>query len=643
MGAVWRARDTALDREVALKEVRPPDPRLAPEGSEYAQMLRERMLREARALARLNHPHVVTVHHIVDVGPYPWLVMELVPGRSLQERLDAGALSPREAARIGAEVLSALRAAHRAGICHRDVKPANVLLREDGRAVLTDFGIAALQGSSTLTATGQLIGSPEYIAPERIRGTDDAPASDFWSLGMVLYVCVEGRNPLSRANALATLAAVLDEEVPPPVRAGALAPVLRALLVRDPDERPEAEQLATLLGEIAEGRTVEGRTVEGRTVENAAGEAGAAPAAPPLTRPPAGPGPEQGPEPRPESGAGSETESAPTPAPPRPDPRVPPRPQEPPPVAPGTPQPKRSGPRRAGRLALATGAPLLAAALIGWGVYAFQHGEKNGGDKQPDKQGASAQLPSKYRTSPLRIGLSADPYPPMEMLRAGQARGENDGVDPELAKALGKRLGVKVEFVVQRFDGLLPLMNDKRYDLAMGSMTDTPARRNSHHVDFVDYFRIGSSLYTKADEHSIRSWNDLCGKKVVGVNGSQAQHVLKQQQSRCHTGDHKMTLKTAADGSVAQQQVRTGEVDAAVADFPSVAYATEHSGEFRRVGGQKQPEPVGIAVSKGDPELRKAVLSALNTLIENGTYGKILAKWGVTDGAVKAAALNSRK
>jgi len=179
MGAVWRARDTTLDREVALKEVSPPDPATAPDGSEH-----QRMLREARALARLSHPHVVTVHQIVDARPYPWLVLELVPGRSLQERLDGGPLSVPEAARIGSEVLSALRAAHAAGICHRDVKPANVLLRGDGRAVLTDFGIAAFQGSTTLTATGQLVGSPEYIAPERIRGADDdGPPSDLWSLG----------------------------------------------------------------------------------------------------------------------------------------------------------------------------------------------------------------------------------------------------------------------------------------------------------------------------------------------------------------------------------------------------------------------------------------------------------------------------
>ncbi|MFM9367357.1 serine/threonine-protein kinase [Streptomyces sp. Da 82-17] len=252
MGTVWRARDTVLHREVALKEVRSPDPALSPDAD---RVLRERVLREARALARLSHPHVVTIHHIVDAAAdgHPWLVMELLPGHTLQDRLAQGPLSPQEAARLGRQVLSALRAAHAAGIQHRDVKPANVMLRTDGSAVLTDFGIAALQGTSPLTATGDLIGSPEYIAPERIRGTDDDPASDLWSLGLVLYVAVEGVSPMRRATTLATLAAVLDEPVPPPVRSGPLAPVLSALLVRDPAARPDAAQLDAMLTRVESG------------------------------------------------------------------------------------------------------------------------------------------------------------------------------------------------------------------------------------------------------------------------------------------------------------------------------------------------------------------------------------------------------
>ncbi|MGW3330949.1 protein kinase domain-containing protein [Streptomyces rubiginosohelvolus] len=253
MGMVWRARDEALHRDVALKEVRPPDPALAEYDPEGARTLRARVLREARALARVDHPNVVTVHHIVDPGEdgYPWIVMELVAGSSLHDRLATGPMEPADAAELGRGILSALRAAHAAGIQHRDVKPANVLLRPDGRPVLTDFGIAAIRESTSLTMTGALIGSPDYIAPERIRGTEGDPSSDLWSLGMMLYVAVEGRHPLRRATTLATLAAVLDEEIPPPVRAGALAPVLSALLTRDIPARPDAETLDRLLAEAA--------------------------------------------------------------------------------------------------------------------------------------------------------------------------------------------------------------------------------------------------------------------------------------------------------------------------------------------------------------------------------------------------------
>ncbi|MFI7469565.1 serine/threonine-protein kinase [Nonomuraea sp. NPDC049646] len=254
MGLVWRAWDTALHREVALKEVRPPDPAFEEHDPEAARELRARVLREARALARLNHPHVATIHHIVDPGGdgYPWIVMELVTGGSLQDRLARGPMTPWETARLGREVLSALRAAHAVGIQHRDVKPANVLLREDGRSVLTDFGIAAVRESTSLTATGSFIGSPEYMAPERINGHEGDPASDLWSLGMLLYVAVEGRHPLRRSTTLATLAAVLNQDVPPPERAGPLGPVLGALLRRDPAGRPDAETLDRMLAAAAD-------------------------------------------------------------------------------------------------------------------------------------------------------------------------------------------------------------------------------------------------------------------------------------------------------------------------------------------------------------------------------------------------------
>lgn len=251
MGTVWRARDIALHRDVALKEVRPPDPATAAAQPDLAVQLRERAVREARALARLAHPNVVTIHHIVEPADgaegHPWIVMELVKGGSLHDRLASGPMPVADVLRLGLDVLSALRAAHAEGVLHRDVKPANVLLRTDGSAVLTDFGIAALHGATALTSTGVLIGSPEYIAPERARGEEGLPASDLWSLGMLLYVASEGVHPLRRATSLATVVAVLDEPIPAPVRSGPLGPVLERLLVRDLALRPGAEELEALL------------------------------------------------------------------------------------------------------------------------------------------------------------------------------------------------------------------------------------------------------------------------------------------------------------------------------------------------------------------------------------------------------------
>ncbi|WP_062211524.1 serine/threonine-protein kinase [Streptomyces sp. NBRC 109706] len=248
MGTVWCARDLALHREVALKEVRPP------EGAEHVpppEVLRERVLREARALARLNHPQVVRIYHIVDVAPHPWLVMEMLPGQTLHARARRGPVPVADAVRWGRDILAALRAAHAAGIHHRDVKPANVLLREDDSAVLTDFGIAAVADTTSLTATGGVIGSPEFLAPERVRSAPDHPSADFWSLGITLYVLTEGHSPLRRADTLTTLTAVLEDPIPPPVRSGPLAGVLRALLDRDPAARPDAATLDAMLLEAA--------------------------------------------------------------------------------------------------------------------------------------------------------------------------------------------------------------------------------------------------------------------------------------------------------------------------------------------------------------------------------------------------------
>ncbi|GIE77787.1 hypothetical protein Aph02nite_37370 [Actinoplanes philippinensis] len=243
MGAVWQAEDTLLGREVALKEVA---------GAAHpSESQVRRTLREAQAAARLRHPSIVTVYDVVTDDGAPWIVMELVDGRSLAETIaEQGLLTERRTAEIGLHVLDALRAAHREGIAHRDVKPANILL-EDERVVLTDFGIAAIDDATALTATGQMVGSPAYLAPERINGQPATAAADMWSLGVTLYTAVTGRSPFQREDTQSTLAAILHHRPESPAHAGRLWPVIKGLLDKDPIRRLGAEQARELLANVA--------------------------------------------------------------------------------------------------------------------------------------------------------------------------------------------------------------------------------------------------------------------------------------------------------------------------------------------------------------------------------------------------------
>ncbi|EGX56394.1 protein serine/threonine kinase [Streptomyces zinciresistens K42] len=251
MGRVWRAHDEVLHRAVAIKEL---TAALYVSESDRERLL-ARTRAEARAAARINHSAVVTVHDVLEHDGRPWIVMELVEGRSLADEVkEEGRVEPTEAARVGLWVLRALRAAHSAGVLHRDIKPGNVLLATDRRVLLTDFGIAQIEGDSTITRTGEVVGSVDYLAPERVRGHDPGPASDLWALGATLYTAVEGRSPFRRTSPLSTMQAVVEEEAPGPRDAGALAPVIAALLRKDPATRPSAAEAEQMLAEAAEGR-----------------------------------------------------------------------------------------------------------------------------------------------------------------------------------------------------------------------------------------------------------------------------------------------------------------------------------------------------------------------------------------------------
>ncbi|MDX3231255.1 serine/threonine-protein kinase [Streptomyces sp. ME19-01-6] len=614
MGTVWRARDIALHREVAVKQVRPLAPESASEGSGASRVLRERVLREARALARLSHRHVVTIHQIIDGGEdsYPWLVMELVPGGSLAELLDEGSLlTPEEAARMARQVLAALRAAHAAGICHRDVKPANVMLRPDGDAVLTDFGIAALQrtgpvegavGSAPLTATGELIGTPDYLAPERILGTDDDPASDLWSLGMMLYVCVEGHNPLRRPTQLATVVAVLDGEVPPPVRAGALAPVLMELLVPDPAARPSAERLDAMLAAVAEGGA-------GATVRL--------------------------------SEADQPTQTARVPAP------------EPGPVPPST------APSRRRRSWLIAGAAAVAAVLIGVTTYVLGGNGGNGGNGGESKGGGKATSQS----NKLKLVTPGTLTVAVDGVRSGSAHnlaaaaddsgwldkatvedrdvtakpGDWVGLDPDLAKALGDQLGQRVKIVgIEVFGPGNPFESlGAQYDMVMPSSEyssfDAKERES---VDFVHYFDSGYTAYTAwKTAQGIHSWADLCGMRV---DSDAEEAVQAASYKECGPDPIK---QTSWDPFTSSARLRDGSIDAVVTDLPfAVHEAKDSKGAFHLPKGDLVKEaPIGLAVDRANPALRDALRKALNALMDSGEYREILTDWDLEDGAVTSA------
>lgn len=247
MGTVWRAEDETLGRTVAVKELRFP-------GSideEEKRRLITRTLREAKAIARIRNNSAVTVFDVVEEDDRPWIVMELVEGKSLAEVIrEDGVLKPQRAAEVGLAILDVLKSAHREGILHRDVKPSNVLMSDDGRVVLTDFGIAQVEGDPSITSTGMLVGAPSYISPERARGHKPGPAADLWSLGGLLYASVEGVPPYDRGSAIATLTAVMTEQLEEPKNAGPLRDVIYGLLTKDPAKRLDDAGTRTMLNAV---------------------------------------------------------------------------------------------------------------------------------------------------------------------------------------------------------------------------------------------------------------------------------------------------------------------------------------------------------------------------------------------------------
>jgi tRNA A-37 threonylcarbamoyl transferase component Bud32 len=417
MGAVWRARDELLNRDVAVKEIIWP-PYLDQAEQETA---RRRALREAQMAARLNHPNVVGIYDIVEEDGRPWIVMELIPFRSLHDIVrEDGPLSPGQAAEVGLGILAALRAAHDAGVLHRDVKPGNVLLAPGGRVVLTDFGIARADGSPALTTSGVLVGSPSYISPERARGGQAGTAGDLWALGASLYAAVEGRPPFDREGVLASLTAVVTDEPDPSTRTGPLQPVISGLLRKDPGTRLGADEVEQMLRRVADGDGLlveqpAGAGPEGRA-ERDQPDTAALPApvpdAEPAAEPRAGgvlapesPGPES-----PVAPPEPEEQAQPEPQQQAAEPQAPPEPALPPPPAPPTPPhaPAPGSARPGGRRSRVALGALGATAVIAVIAVVIALASPS----SPGHRSASAGSPSHAPTAPATRSASPSPSSP---------------------------------------------------------------------------------------------------------------------------------------------------------------------------------------------------------------------------------------
>ncbi|MFF5333318.1 protein kinase [Streptomyces sp. NPDC013181] len=456
MGTVWRAVDETLGRTVAVKELRFPS---AIDEDEKRRLI-TRTLREAKAIARIRNNGAVTVFDVVDEDDRPWIVMELIEGKSLAEAIrEDGVLPPKRAAEIGLALLDVLRSAHREGILHRDVKPSNVLIAEDGRVVLTDFGIAQVEGDPSVTSTGMLVGAPSYISPERARGHKPGPPADLWSLGGLLYASVEGCPPYDKGSAIATLTAVMTEPLDPPKNAGPLEEVIYGLLARDPEQRLDDAGARALLNDVISSFEQPERPVpapadatqvmalpKGGALGAAAGEAGegtrdrlrgalrsvrnarttpaataaapAATAAAPVTTPPV--------PARPTAAPGG---SAPSGA-------VPPQRPESSPVSP----PRASLTDVVPRRTLAIIAAVIVLAVLGTVLALTLGGDDSTGDKGAGNPGASAPAGAPSADGPAESGEAPQGGSGKEQDGddSGKGKGKDDGQEGEDGKNGGK-------------------------------------------------------------------------------------------------------------------------------------------------------------------------------------------------------------
>ncbi|MCX5397773.1 serine/threonine-protein kinase [Streptomyces sp. NBC_00102] len=561
MGVVWEALDRRLGRRVAVKGLLyrgPVDPET------QAQWV-ERARREAQAIARIGHQHVVAVHDVIEAGNQVWIVMELLDARSLADLLrEQRRLPVAQAARIALQVLRGLRAVHEAGVLHRDVKPHNVLFRPDGRALLMDFGIATFEGAVQLTRSQEIIGTPKYLAPELVHRSGEAlpkpgtPASDLWSLGVTLFEMVEGHAPFTGLSSYEIFIAVYEQPLPAMVHAGPLAPVIGALLRKNPDDRPDAGAAEAMLMAVTSDPPPIDQPTHRRhqplrgPAENARGGEG--------------------------GGRGSGDDGADDGG-----------------RASGD-VPSRRPRRRAVLSAAAAGCAVL---LAGGGWLAWE------------KAGAPAPT-YKQAHAELKIGVKDD----QPGLSQRQTDGSYAGYDIDLATRIAKRMGYRAEdirFVPVNSENRASMLSAGRVDLVIASYSITPERKEQGIVFAGPYYTALRSFLVRKD--AARPYTDAADlisddAQICTVRGStyeqwltDAGYNLTKRQS-----SYQLCVDYLLDD-------RSGISAVSTDDIILAGYVGQDPQKLQQISNAGGAEGYGVAMVPGEPELKKEVCAALREIV----------------------------
>ncbi|GAA4967058.1 hypothetical protein GCM10023205_34760 [Yinghuangia aomiensis] len=606
MGDVHLAR-SAGGRLVAVKTVRV--------GLADDPEFRQRFAREVAAMRRIDGIRTAAFVEADPQAETPWLATEFIAGPALGDAIGQFGPLPESGARaLGVGLAEALAAIHAVGLVHRDLKPSNVLLAADGPRVI-DFGIArSTEDTTGLTRTGHIVGTPGYQSPEQANGDRIGPASDVFCAGLVLAYATTGRNPFGSGDPVQLLFRIVHQ---PPDLAGvpeALLPLVQGCLSKDPSLRPAPAQMLRHLGPAAHpvgGAWLPGphmglvRDVEARTATYVA----RIPPPPPARRP------------------------------------------APAPVTPATRPPTPT------RRRLLVGGGVLAVAAAGTTAFLLRDiGSTNGNSDKAAGSGTASKpttpgqspppggtsstpnaaknithLPDQYQNV-IKVGIDPS-YPPNESLDAG---GRVVGLTPDLTAAIGRQLGVQMTLVPVKFDQLLPGLQVKQFDVVISSMTDTKNRQGQ--ADFVDYFSAGSSiLVARGNPKGLRALTDLCGRTVAVLAGS----AQSDMTSTAECNGRSITTVSADKADQVAEQVKAGRAVAALLDFPIAAGLVTGGSDFEIVGQQIDPAPYGIAVRKEDSQLRDAVKQALQSLIADGEYKRILDAKGLGAGAFQTVTVNA--